>query len=286
MDTSIPNLTIEAVDRAIRDWFDKTVNSYVKTPQGQQKVHVQFSQGERWAVGRTKQAFRDENGVLILPIIAVRRSGIAPDPTKLALGTQTPYITVAREVDPKTNLIRNLEAAKPGTVQTSYPAIFDVLTIPFPDRLMATYQVVIQAQFIGQMNSILQKMWRSLDIQKSFVAPLLNDGRLPPRLNQYGNADPYEPPAPLVPNSAPYVVGFMETNAADGGNFEEFTDQERIVKYSTEVTVPFALLPQQEGQPPVAQVQRTSYKLVLQEEVVTRVDNPADLDKIFGPRRR
>jgi len=273
-------LTIEAVDRAIRDWFARTVSVSVDTPQGPKVVPVQFAQGERWAVGRS--GFRDEKGVLILPIIAVRRTGISPDPTKLALGVQTDSITIAKQVDPKSNLIQNLEARKPGTVQTKYPPVFDVLTIPYPDRVIATYQVVVQAQFIGQMNLILQKIWRSLDIQKSFVAPIRNDGRHPPRLNQYGGPDPYEPPMALAD---PYVVGFMESLASDTGNFEEFTDQERIIKHTTEITVPFAMVPAGDGEKDSVQIQRTSYKLVLKTEVVTRVDSQEELDKIFGPKR-
>lgn len=269
------NVTIETIDRAIRDWFDKTVDCRVKTPQEElYKVPVQFSQGERWAIGRTKQAFRDENGILILPIIAIRRTGIDPDPTKMALGCQTEYIQVAKQVDPKTNDVKNLRSgANP---------IFDVYTIPFPDRMVARYQVVIQSQYISQMNDILQKVWRSLDIQKSFVAPFQNDGRKPPRQNQYGAANPYQAPESL---HTPYVVGFLESSMGDSGNFEEFTDTERIVKYTTEVTVPCALQTSPEGTQPALQVQRTSYKMVLKAETTRFVDSQAELDAIFGKLR-
>ena len=269
------NVGIETIDRAIRDWFDKTVDVRVRIPNGDlMKVPVQFSQGERWAA---RSAFRDENGVLILPIIAVRRVGIDPDPTKMALGCQTEYITVATMVDPKTNDIQNLEAKKfPGK---EYQPIFDVYTIPFPDRVLANYQLVIQAQYISQMNEILQKIWRSLDIQKSFVAPFQNDGRKPPRQNQYGNANPYEPVKPL---NSPYVVGFLEETASDAGNFEEFTDGERIVKYTSSVKVPCALSTSPEGEPPALQVQRTAYKLVLKMEEVKTAADMEELDGIFG----
>lgn len=279
--------TLEDIDRAIRDWFDKTVNARVKTPQEElHKVPVIFSSGERWSTGRTKQAFRDENGVLILPIISVRRVSIEPDPSKMALGVQTDKIQIARLVDPKTTQVKNLLARQVEgnrdyrTTQQKGCAIYDVYTVPFPDRLIATYQLVIQAQFISQMNDILQKTWRVLDIQKSFVAPFENDGRDPPRINQY--AHPYQDVKPLTGR---YVVGFLESTHTDGGNLEELTDTERIIKYTTDIKVPFVLHTAPEGETSPVKVERTAYKLVLKTEVVNQVEDPADLEKIFGGPR-
>ena len=264
------DITLENIDRAMRDWFDKTVSARVKTPQDDaHKVPVIFSSGERWSTGRTRQVFRDDNGVLILPIISLRRVGVEPDPTKMALGVQTDKIQIAVRIDPKTSQMANLQAApivsnlQRLNNRPIQPPVYDVYTIPFPDRMIASYQVVIQAQFIGQMNDILQKIWRMLDIQKSFVAPLENNGRVPPRVYQYGG--PYE----NVPRlKGRYVVGFMESTSSDGGNFEEFSDQERIVKYTTEIKVPFALQTSPEGEPAPVRVERTSFNLSLGTEVV------------------
>jgi hypothetical protein len=277
VDASAQEITIETVDRAVRDWFDRTVDARVQTPQRElQKVPVVFSSGERWAVGRTRQAFRDDNGVLILPIISVRRTSLNPDPTKLALGTQVERLQLAVRVDPDTNQVQNNEIGK--LRPREYPPVYDVYTVPFPDRVIASYQLVVQAQFIGQMNDITQKIFRSLDIQKTFVAPFENDGRQPPRARQY--AEPYRPVPPL---NGRYVVGFMENAQTDAGNFEEFTDQERIVKYSTEFTVPCALQPAVEGGPPLVKIERTAYKVVFKDENVTLVSDRDDLDRIFGP---
>ena len=272
------DITVETIDRSIRDWFDRTVDARVPVPnEDLKKVPVVFSSGERWSVGRTRQTFRDDNGVLILPIISVRRTGIAPDPTKLALGVQTDRIQIAVRVDLKSNDLKNLERKKIPIDRRDYPPVYNVYTIPFPERMIATYQVVVQTQFISQMNGILEKVWRSLDIQKSFVAPFENDGRQPPRSYQYDA--PYRPVPPLPVR---YVVGFMDNPANDSGNFEEFTDTERIIKYSTEITVPFAMQLSKEGGPPPIQVEQTAYKVVLKEENVVFVEDPAELDKIFG----
>jgi len=273
------DITVETVDRAIRDWFDRTVDVRVKTPQEElKKVPVIFSSGERWSIGRTKQAFRDDNGVLILPIISIRRTGIAPDPTKLALGTQTDKLQIAIRVDPKSNDIKNLERHKDPLDKRDYPPVYNVYTIPFPERMISTYQMVVQTQYISQMNDILEKIWRSLDIQKSFVAPFENNGRQPPRGYQYGSPYRNVPDLPVR-----YVVGFMDNPANDSGNFEEFTDSERIIKYSTEITVPFALQLTPEGGSSPVQVEQTAYKVVVRDENVHFVDDPDELEKIFDP---
>lgn len=261
------NVTIESVDRAIRDWFDKSVDARVDSPNGLHKVPVYFSSGERWAVGRTKQGFRDENGVLILPVISLRRVSIDPDPAMTSLACQVPSIQFARRVDPKTSDVRN---------QGYKGSVYDVYTIPFPNGVIAEYQLVVQTQFISQMNQILEKLWKTLDILKQFLAPINNDGRQQtPRDLQEQNVKT------LI--KYPYVVGFLDSAAADGGNFEEFTDQERIVKYQTDIKVPFVLQTEPEGQGSSVKVERTAYKVVLRDEQWHFVDDPEDLDDVFGP---
>ncbi len=270
----IENVTIESVDRAIRDWFDKSVDARVETPEGLRKVPIMLSMGERWAVGRTNGSFRDNNGVLILPVISLRRVSITPDPSKTTLGTQVPFIQVAKLVDPKSNQIKNLEKLKADG--RDYPPVYDVYTIPFPNGMIASYQLVIQTQFIKQMNQILERMWRSLDIQKQFVAPLRNDGRQAPADDQFDNAKPID---------FPYVVGFIDNAASDSGNLEEFTDGERIIKYQTDISVPFVLQTDPNGEIPAIKVRRTTYKIELKDENWGFVDDPDDLDKIFGSKR-
>jgi hypothetical protein len=265
---------IRDVDQAIVDWFDKTVNARVQFPDGNlKKVPVVFSQGERWAAGRS--GFRDENGILILPVIAIRRTNISPDPSMSALGVQVDKLQISKQVNPKTNELMNLEKLKSISNQLPYdPIVYDVWTIPFPDRIISTYELVIQTQYIGQMNTVLQNFWRMLDIQKQFVAPLQNDGRHPPISGQFEDAKPL---------CSPYVVGFLDNDYNDSGNFDEFTDTERIVKYTTQIKVPAVLMTPHDGEVSPFKVERTAYKVVIPDENVRFVENQAELDEIFGP---
>jgi len=108
------------------------------------------------------------------------------------------------------------------------------------------------------------------------VMPLLNDGRQPPRSNGYQNTKPI---------SSPYLIGFFDDAYSDSGNFEEMTDSERIIQYTTSFSVPAALNTSPDGTEPLISVERTAYKVVIPEENVRWVDDPDDLDEIFGPYR-
>lgn len=273
---SYENVNLRTIDQAVHDWFQKTVDAHVERPDGSRfRVPVQLSSGERAVSSREKRGMRDGNGVLILPIISIRRSAIEPTPQMSALGAETPFIQIAKRVQQKTNDMANLHAARDPAFRTPpKPIVYEVTTIPFPDRSVITYEVQVQAQFITQMNSILEKIFHELDLHKSFVAPFQNDGKHP----QLG--EDFEKRAKI---DRGYAVGFMESVVSDNGNFEEFTDQERIVRWQTQVRVPAVLQLDPEGERPSVQRTTTAFGLQFAEESVKFVDDRSILDKIFGP---
>lgn len=271
------NVTLETVDQAIHDWLERTVDVHVDHPNGERKrVPVQYSSGERWVTSRQKKGIRDANGVLILPIISFRRTSIDPAPNMSALGAETPNLQISRRIDPKSNTLQNVSKNRGPSHKIAKPVIYEVTTIPFPDRSILNYDINIQTQYIVQMNTILEKIFHQLDIHKSFVAPLHNNNRQP----QTGV--PFEDRKKM---KDPYVVGFFENTVSDGGNLEEFTDQERIVRFSTSIKVPAVLQLDPEGTKPAITVERTAYKVNFGGERVKFVDDPEELDKIFGPHK-
>lgn len=270
------NVTLRTIDQAIHDWFEKTVDAQVERPDGKLfHVPAQLSSGERAVTAREHRGIRDKNGVLVLPIISLRRTSIEPSPNMSALGTETATIQIAKRISEKTNEVYNLYAGRDPSFRTpAKPVVYEVTTIPFPDRSVITYEVQVQAQFINQMNTILEKIVHELDLHKSFVAPFDNDGVHP----QIGV--PFEERKKI---DTGYVVGFFNATANDQGNFEEFTDQERIVRWATQITVPAVLQLDPAGEKPSVQVETTAFALSFGSERVHLVDDPAEADKIFGP---
>lgn len=268
-------ITLETVDQAIHDWLEKTVDAHVVDPNNQRKkVPVSWGAGERWIAGRVKRGIRDANGVLILPIISIRRSAIDPVPTMSALGTETANIQVSREIAQKTNNLANIWKLRDPLNRTPpKPVVYEVTTIPFPDRNILTYELQIQTQYIVQMNAIIEKLFHELDVAKSFVAPFDNDGSHPPIGEEFELRKRID---------RDYVVGFFDANIADGGNLEEFTDQERIIKFSTSFRVPAVLTLDPEGEAPSRKTTRTAFGISFNQERTTFVDNQEDADRIFG----
>ncbi len=275
--TPYRNITLETIDQAITDWFDQTVDAHVVFPNKERKkVPVGFSSGERWVTGRSKRGIRDSNGVIILPIIAVRRTGIDPMGSMSALGIETPTLQISKRLTAKTNDLANLHVNRDPAYRTpSKPVLYEVTTIPFPDRSVFTYEIQIQAQYITQMNAILEKIFHELDLNKSFVAPFQNDSRHPPIGEDFEKR---------VALDRDYVVGFFDSNIGDSGNFEEFTDQERIVRFATSIRVPAVLQLNPEGEKSSIKIERTSFLLNFGKEKVTFVDTQEEADKIFGNR--
>jgi hypothetical protein len=270
-------VTLEVIDQAINDWFDRTVDAHVQDQSKQRKkVPVHFASGERWINSREKKGLRDKNGMIILPVITLRRTGIDPSSDMAALGTETPTIQISKRISQKTNNLRNLSKLRVPSQRIDGATVYEVTTIPFPDRSILTYDVNIQTQYIVQMNSILEKIFHELDIQKSFVAPLVNNHRHPKI------SVPFEERGKL---KDPYIVGFFDSSVADGGNLDEFTDTERIVRFTTTIRVPTVLQLDPEGEEPAIKVEKTSFKLNFGEESVHFVDDPEELELIFGNGR-
>lgn len=270
-------VSIETVDTAVHGWLDATVDAHVVGPTGERKkVPVIFSSGERFATGRTERGIRDSHGVLVLPLISIRRISVDPDPSMQALGVETPGLTFARRIDAtKTNLLRNLEQSRSLSNRVDPQPVYEVWTVPFPDRSVLVYELQVQAQFTTQMNSILEKIFDSLEFQKSFLATF------EPR-KQKASGEKF---SERQPPSGGYVVGFMDDPYSDDGNLDDFTDQERIIRWTSTIRVPASLQLDTEGRRPAAQVERTSFGLRFGKESVHFVDDPAELDRIFGKLR-
>ena len=88
---SIPKNGIENVDRAIFELFDKTLSFEVTNKDKTIKVPVVFASGERFALTRRKEALRDNNNALILPIISIVRKNVDLSPGQSGYGTAISY---------------------------------------------------------------------------------------------------------------------------------------------------------------------------------------------------
>lgn len=283
-------IRIEDIDRGVRDWFDKVVNIHVTSPEGdRRKVTIKFSSGERWVAAADRQAIRDRDGRLILPVIQIRRVSLDSESNVSTLGANVPRLQVARLVSEKTSNLANLDELRPiSNRRLRGSAVYDVYTVPFPSANTLIYRVRAQCQYQTHMNEIIEKVLNRLEFFNvpSFVISLAGDHRekgistgdgsteLKPEVNSE-----YDDRLPL---SDYYVVGYIDGTIGDEGNMDEFTDQERIMQLQFSFRVPVALMLDPAGERPAVQHERTAFGIFLGDETVHLVDDPSDADKIFG----
>lgn len=274
-DFFLPQAGIEEMDRAVFTLFDKVLNFEVKVNEQTTHVPVVFASGERFALTRRRQPIRDANNAIILPIISIYRQSIDHDPGQGGYGTaisfrDQPGYVVKRRLSSQDRqyqqLINKLQianqdnvasrknfsenrvfpgnVAQPGTVASrrngsnlSYVEreqnllekqmgnnIFEIITIPYPKFMMASYEVTFWTQYTSQMNQMLESMMSRFPGQGHDFYVKTEKG--------------FE-----------YVI-FVTSPMSSGDNFSDFSNDERIIRYSFGLRVPgYILSNQNPGQP-------------------------------------
>ncbi len=258
----VPDCSVEDVDRALFNFFNKDLDLYYKeNNKNSKRVPVIFATGERFAVLRRKKPLRDKSSALILPLISISRTGVNQSISR-GMGTnQVGDITIKKKLsakDPayqrfmnKENLINQDDRAHPshyipnvdrnasdgdGTepgkiakrrsnIQSSPDFrsgkliskkaannIYEIYTIRSPKYFTATYDITIWTQYMQQMNDILSC------IMSSYHSQGVRSVRVESEKGYY------------------FVAYFGESIASEA-NFDDFSDDERIVKYSMSVEV-------------------------------------------------
>lgn len=266
-------VTIETVDSAVFDYFDKKITIKVETERGRNKVPIIFASGERWKQVRDKKGLRDENGTLILPLITVRRTEIDRAPGFGGLGAEQPNFVISNVLHNETSNFQNILNARRDApnffVRPKKKVVREYLTIPYPDFSTFHYEITIWAQYEEQMNNILETIFYNYDYADSFVMPV-------------------KPETKKAKGDSYYFVGFREGNLNSQSNVEEFTNEERIIRYSYSIKVPVYLImdPKDEalsyGDDPKGEItvfkDQSSIEVKLTEKVITL----EDFEKLFG----
>lgn len=270
-DIKIPPCTIEDLDRAVFSLFDSQLPLQVKQKDdGVKKVPVIFATGERFAILRRKIKLGDRgpsHSALILPLISIQRTSISQDPENGAMPGQTFPITIKRRLSKDNAVYKRLinemgfqnqdevataghnapssgAGTTPGTVGTrrniraSADAaegkvlkpqfsnnIYETLTIPPTKHYTATYEISIWAQYTQEMNEMLM----------TIMSLYQNNDRRTFRL---------ESPKGY------WFVGYVSSDISADSNIEDFTDQERVIRYNFSIKANgYIIAPEYPGSP-------------------------------------
>ena len=267
-DFEIPPCGIEDLDRALFNLFDKRLSFSIEVNNTPKKVPVVFSTGERFALTRRAPPVRDKNNALILPIIAIKRNTINFSPGQEGLGSpianrdQDGYV-VRRRLDKSDrdyqNIVNRLRlknqenvasrnnfgdqtifpgnTSKPGTVASRRNGknlslrsstsghllesnlgnnIFEVITVPYPKFIVANYEITFWTQYTVHMNQIIESLIAQFDGQEKGFKIETDKG--------------YE------------FSALFQGELTPADNFTDFTNDERIIRYTFQVKVPGFLL--------------------------------------------
>ena len=278
-DFEFPSIGIEDIDRTVFKLFDKKLNFQTTQKKESKKVPVVFASGERFALTRRKNPIRDKNNALILPLISIIRNDIDFSPGQKGKGTaisfrNQPSYTVKRRLSKKDRNYQNvinksglknqknvssragfaLNDIVPGnvavqgeqasrrngnnisfTVQSGYISldadlgknIFEIIDIPYPEFITVSYEVTFWTQYITQANEMMETLIFNFDGQGQEIAITTDSG--------------YE------------LVAFFDQSFSNGSNFENYSDDERIVKNSINLVIPgYIINPKNSGIPNLA----------------------------------
>jgi hypothetical protein len=257
----VPSCTIEDVDRALFNLFDKDLSLfYEDSNKNSKRIPVIFATGERFAILRRKKPLRDKAGALILPLISILRTGVSQYSSNVGTN-QAVDITIKKKLSPKDpsyqrfinkeglknqddrayekNYIPNIDSSAPqgsgttpGKIAKRNPSenqnsdfdsgklisdkvsnnIYEIYTMRAPKYFTATYQVTFWSQYMQQMNNVLSALMSSYHIQNSRSFRIETD-------------------------KGYYFVASFGSSFSSDLNFKEFSDDERIIKYSVEVEI-------------------------------------------------
>ena len=246
-DIYVPPCTIEDVDRSVFNLFEKQIPLQYVHKKKTKRIPVIFATGERFAVLRRKKPLKDKNNALILPLVSIMRTGVSQEVAHGMATSETQTITIKKRISKESetykrllnNVFKNMDeaadsghrdgvrGADPGTLATRRSSsgasvdsrqgrlltpslsnnIYEVYTIPPVKYFTTTYDITFWAQYTQQMNDMITALMSSY---------------------QDNNRRTFK----LETDKGYWFVGFTDADMAPGNNYDDFTDDERLVRYN------------------------------------------------------
>ncbi len=241
-DFVLPSAGIEDVDRAVFKLFDEQLPLFNEVKGKTERIPVVFATGERAFILRRNKPLTDRSGALILPLVSIMRSGLDQAPTAGGFGVRTGkgQIELKRRKFIDSIDIHNSENAEGLLNQTNVvnsnkhlgpsvrgyrqqngtaaiknklnAPVVEIISMPNPRYFSVTYEITFWAQYLQQMNDMLEAVITNYTH---------NTGRS----------------FRLESDKGYWYVGYVDSVLNGDLNFDSMTDAERIVKYNFSISV-------------------------------------------------
>jgi hypothetical protein len=264
-DFEFPSIGIEDIDRTLFNLFDDVLDFQVTSKGKTIDVPVIFATGERFALTRRKVPLRDRNNTNILPLISIVRNNFDIGPQQNGKGTAIafraqPNYTIKHRLSEKDrsfqNIInkQNLKNQKNVSSNSSFldvsnkigvspdnvgsrrnlknlkfsknaqislkpdinTNLYEIIQLPYPYFISTTYNITFWCQYLVQANQMIEYFLTKIQVPGGEFSITTDNG--------------YE------------LVAFIGNNINFENNFDNMTEDERIIKYSFDVTIPGYIL--------------------------------------------
>lgn len=162
--------TLENIDFAVYDFFEENLDISANTNQGFKKVPIFWVTPER-SFARKLRDLRDDNGMVIYPLMTIERKSMNKDRAKrgkyyAALDRIRSFnhgqVTIARRLNQEeTNKFATATAYRksklddPNMKRVNKKVVYETITIPYPAYVDMAYEMTIYTEYQQQMNDIL-----------------------------------------------------------------------------------------------------------------------------------
>ena len=151
------SITLKEIDTAVINHIRNIMKPVVRESNEIIKVPVMYGNEERWKSVRRRGVLRDKNGVIILPVMIVKRTGLAmnPDmPLSFDNDVRGKFINVIRSSNgwSKDNRYDRF------SVLTGQKPVEEFVKTGMPDFVVCTYNIVMMTAYMEQMND-LNAIW-------------------------------------------------------------------------------------------------------------------------------
>jgi len=151
------SIGVKEIDTAVIKHIRNVMKPKIKEQNEIISVPVLYGNEERWKSVKSRNVLRDKNGVLILPIMVIKRTSLAmnPDlPFSFDNDVQGKHISVVRSSSGWSKNNRYDRFA----VLTGQQPVQEYVKTGMPDFVRCNYTIVMMTSFIEQMND-LNSLW-------------------------------------------------------------------------------------------------------------------------------
>ena len=147
------SIGLKEIDTAVINHIRNIMKPVVRESNEIIKVPVMYGNEERWKSVRGRGVLRDKNGVIILPVLVIKRTSLTmnPDmPLSFDNDVKGKYITVIRSSNgwSKNNRYDRF------SVLTGQKPVEEFVKTGMPDFVICSYSIVMMTAFMEQMNDL------------------------------------------------------------------------------------------------------------------------------------